>query len=130
SELLRISRNPLMRRQRERLLEFGRSVVLGNDNQTTAIMVCLESEDLPGRSHAATIAALRQLAQEQPLPTYVVGEPVLVHDMFQYAEEDGTRMGWATSGLMLVVILVFLKDVRTIVLSFVIVHVTIVWTKA
>src|SRR5262249_30228375 len=52
------------------------------------------------------------------------------HDMFRYAQDDGEFMGWAASGLLILVILFFLRDVRSIVLPFVIVQMTILWTKA
>ncbi len=130
SELIRIGRNPLMRKRRELLLEFGRGVVLGADNQTTAIMLRLEPETPSGPSREDVIAGLRRFAADQPRPTYVVGEPFLVHDMFRYARDDGAWMGWAASGLLMVVIFTFLRDLRAIVLPFIIVQVTIVWTKA
>jgi len=129
SQLLRIGRNPLMRRRHERLLDFGRGAVLGDDNQTTSIVLRLETERPAGTSREGTIVALRHLAAEQSLPTYVVGEPILVRDMFRYAQDDGAWMGWTASALLTVVILIFLRDLRAILLPFVIVQITIVWTK-
>ena len=116
--------------RRENLLEFARSVLLGEDNQTTAIAMRLEDEATAKQPRPATIAELRRIAAEQSIPTNVVGEPTLVLDMFRYAEEDGQFMGWAASLLMIAVILYFLRDFRSIILPFVIVQMTILWTKA
>lgn len=130
SELLRLGRNPLMRRRQDQLMEFGRGVVLSDDKQTTAIMLRLAGENRLGPPREAVIAELRRLAKQQPIPTYVVGEPILVHDMFRYAEDDGAWMGWAASVLLTLVIFVFLHNLRAIVLPFLVVQVTLVWTKA
>lgn len=116
--------------RRPQLMEFARSVLLGEDNQTTAIAMRLEDEATAKQPRPATIAELRRIAAEQSIPTNVVGEPTLVLDMFRYAEEDGEFMGWAASILMIAVILFFLRDVRSIILPFVIVQMTILWTKA
>ena len=123
------NRKPFKSR-RPKVLEFARSVLLGEDNQTTAIAMRLENEATARQPRPATIAELRRIAAEQPLPTSVVGEPTLVLDMFRYAEEDGQFMGWAASILMVAVILFFLRDFRSIILPFIIVQMTIVWTKA
>ena len=143
------------RTRRQQVLEFSRGVLLGDDDQTTAIVVRLQREDVEREgverddvepddvepdeveregqapiSRAETIRALRALAAAQSLRTYVVGEPILVHDMFRYAQEDGEFMGWAASGLLVGVILFFLRDFKSIVLPFVIVQMTILWTRA
>lgn len=123
------SRKPFKSR-REKLLEFARSVLLGEDNQTTAIAMRLEDESTAKVPRPTTIAELRRIAAEQPIPTSVVGEPTLVLDMFRYAEDDGQFMGWAASILMVAVILFFLRDFRSIILPFIIVQMTILWTKA
>ncbi|MDB5385022.1 MAG: integral rane protein [Planctomycetaceae bacterium] len=118
------------RSRRQRVLEFARGVLLGDDNQTTAIAMRLVQESDAVQPRSATIAELRRIAAEQSLPTYVVGEPTLVLDMFRYAQEDGRFMGLAASALLAVVILFFLRDARSILLPFLIVQMTIVWTKA
>ena len=123
------NRKPFKSR-RVKLLEFARSVLLGDDNQTTAIAMRLEDEATAKQPRPATIAELRRIAAEQSLPTSVVGEPTLVLDMFRYAEDDGQFMGWAASLLMVAVILFFLRDFRSIILPFIIVQMTILWTRA
>ncbi|WP_437186075.1 efflux RND transporter permease subunit [Planctomicrobium sp. SH668] len=130
SELINIGRNPFMRRHPERVIEFGRRLVVGDDNQTTALMISLTPDGQDGISQADTISRLRQIAAEQPFETFVVGEPVLIHDMFQYAEKDGARMGWAAAGVLSFVILIMLRDLRSVILPLIIVQMTVIWTKA
>lgn len=121
---------PFIPLQREKLLEFGRSILLGRDDQTTAVVLRLVDERRAPVPRTESISTIRRIAAEHPLPAYVVGEPVLVHDMFRYAEDDGERMGWASSALLIVVILFFLRSLRWVVLPIVVVQMTILWTKA
>lgn len=127
--LLLTGRAPF-RSRRNKVLEFSRGVLLGDDNQTTAVALRLADEGGTSKPRAETIAQIRKLAAEQTLPTYVVGEPALILDMFRYAQDDGQFLGWAASVLLIGVILFFLRDVRSIVLPFVIVQATILWTRA
>ncbi len=123
-------RYPFMAPRRERVLEFCRGILLGDDRQTTAVVARLEDERTATVPRSETIAAIRRVAANQAAPAHVVGEPVLVHDMFRYAEEDGEWMGWAASGLLMVVILFFLRSMRWLVLPIVVVQMTLAWTLA
>ena len=127
---LAITRLPFFKNRREELIAFSRGVLLGSDDRTTAVALRLLDPRNSPVPRAATLAEIQRIAAEQTIPTFVVGEPVLVHDMFRYAEEDGEWMGWAASGLLVLVILFFLRSLRAVVLPFVIVQFAIVWTKA
>ena len=63
-------------------------------------------------------------------PAYVVGEPVLVHDMFQYVDQDGQRLFYASLVLLGLVIFALFRSLRWVVLSIVLVAATVAWTKA
>jgi predicted RND superfamily exporter protein len=128
--VLQIANQPLLQSQRARIMEFARGLLLGDDNKSTAIALRLEDESNASVPRSKSIDELRRIAAECSLPTYIAGEPILVHDMFRYAQDDGQFMGWAASALLILVILFFLRDVRSIVLPFVIVQMTILWTKA
>src|SRR4029077_4470429 len=81
-----------------------------------------------------TIAAIRQVAKRYEkrsgLKTHVAGEPVQIHDMFQYVQEDGRVLGWASTSLLVVVILVLFRRLRWVLLPILIVQATLLWTKA
>lgn len=125
-----LTRLPLFKSRRDQLIEFSRGILLGADDKTTAIAVRLIEQKKAPVPREETLAEIHRIASEQSISTFVVGEPVLVHDMFRYAEEDGEWMGWAASGLLVLVILVFLRSLRAVVLPFIIVQCAIVWTKA
>jgi uncharacterized protein len=131
----------LLKKRRERVLRFFRGMLVGDDDRTTAIVLRLRSEDetplAAGESFAArrarTIAAIRATAADHAeatgLPVYVVGEPVQVHDMFRYVQQDGAVLGWASAGLLAAVILILFRNLRWVLLPVLIVQATLLWTK-
>ncbi len=114
----------------EDIRELFRGLLIGEDDQTTAIILRIQSEQSATRSRAETIAEIRELAAGNDLPTYIVGEPVQVHDMFRYVEEDGETLGLWSSVLLIGVILLFFRSVRWVILPILVVHATLIWTKA
>jgi len=79
----------LIRRKQDELTELFRGVLIGDDNQTTAIVLRLLPEEETTVPRAETFRRIRSLAKAHTPVAYVVGEPVQVHDMFRYVEEDG-----------------------------------------
>ena len=105
-------------------------VLVGTDGQTTAIFCRLEPEGNAVIPRAKTYQLVREIADAHDPPAAVVGEPVQVHDMFRYVEEDGTTLGWASAVLLMVVIYVLFRSIRWMLLPLIVVQVTLVWTKA
>ncbi|PHS16442.1 MAG: hypothetical protein COA78_03695 [Blastopirellula sp.] len=60
----------------------------------------------------------------------ITGEPVMVVDGFRYVEEDGSRLGWATSILLGIVIFVAFRSIRWVVISITVVQFALWSTKA
>jgi predicted RND superfamily exporter protein len=138
-EMSRIERfllSALFQQRRSQLLEFARGILIGADGQTTGLVLRLEPEDGASVPRDETISAIRKLAREHTLPhggktpVYVVGEPVLIHDMFEYVEQDGQRLFYASLVLLGLVIFGLFRSVRWVLLSVVLVAVTVIWTKA
>lgn len=119
---------------RLRVIESTRGILVGDDNQTTSVVLRLMPEAETPYSRGETIEAIRKVAgshQEQSgFVTYVVGEPVQIHDMFQYVRQDGAVLGWTSTGLLTVVILVLFRRLRWVLLPILIVRATLVWTQA
>lgn len=130
--------NPLLARflskRKEQVLELFRGVLVGDDNETTAIVLRLAPEQESQFPRGKTIAAIRRVAadhaQRTNMPTFVVGEPVQVHDMFRYVQEDGATLGWASSILLTAVILIVFRRIRWVLLPVLVVQSTLLWTKA
>ncbi len=112
------------------LLEFSRRILIGDDNQTTGIVLRLLPEAEAPISRRETFRQIRKLADAHLPRAYVTGEPVMIHDMFRYVEQDGALLGIATSSLLILVILLLFRSLRWMVLPLLLVHAALLWTKA
>lgn len=117
-------------RTHENLLDFSRRILIGDDNETTGIVLRLIPEAEAPISRRETFAELRKLADSHDPPAYVTGEAVMTHDMFRYVEQDGALLGIATSTLLILIILLLFRSVRWMVLPLLLVHASLLWTKA
>lgn len=127
SGLLRIAlRLPATERM---LLNLSRRVLIGDDGQTVAIVMRLEDESLASQPRTEIYRQVRELAARHDPPAVVAGEPLQVHDMFRYVEEDSLVLGLASSGLLMLVILILFRNVRWMLIPVVVVHVTLLWTR-
>lgn len=80
-------------------------------------------------SRVELIGQIRAIFNELP-EGMITGEPVMVVDGFKYVEEDGDRLGWATSLLLAAVILLVFRNIRWMIIAIVVVQVTLQWTHA
>jgi len=117
---------------RQRVLGLVEGVLVGEDRRTVAIVLRLAPATGPEvtANRAATFAAIRRLAAEHRPVAQVVGEPVQVHDMFRYVEQDGRTLFWWSLGLLASVILVLFRSIRWVLLPLAVVVTAILWTEA
>ena len=117
---------------RRRVLSLVEGVLVGADRRTVAIVLRLApatgSDATTDR--AQTFAEIRRLAAAHDPVAQVVGEPVQVHDMFRYVEQDGQTLFWWSLGLLAAVILVLFRSIRWVVLPLLVVVTAILWTEA
>lgn len=126
----RILARAYARMRQEDILEFGEHLVISHDRRTTAVILKLLPEDQSPVPRAETFARIRQIAAAHNPPAFVAGEPIQVHDMFRYVDEDSRLLGWASSGLLMLMILLLFRSLRWVLLPLLVVHVSLVWTKA
>lgn len=119
------SQNPLARR----FLKLFEGYTHGRDGCTAAVICMLEPQESPGATREQTVNSLREKIQRLAHGT-VAGEPVMVVDGFRYVEEDGRRLGWASTILLSVVLLVCFRSLRWMVLCIAVVQVAILATRA
>lgn len=105
-------------------------VLVGQDARTTAIVLRLLPEKESPVSRAETIARIRDIAASHDPPAMVVGEPIQIHDMFRYVEQDGQTLFFVSLALLALVLLLLLQRLRWVVLPVLVVVVSIVWTEA
>jgi hypothetical protein len=129
-----VAKIPFLGKEEDRVWELARGLFLGDDNRTTAVMLRLQPPGDNPRARGDSIAEIRKVAaaftRQTGFPTYIAGEPVQVHDMFRYVEQDGSVLGWASSLLLMLIILIFFRSLRWVLLPMLVVHATLLWTKA
>lgn len=116
--------------KRERVAELINGVLTGTDGETTAVLVRLKPEAESTVSRGETIARIRRIAADHDPPAFVVGEPVQIHDMFRYVEEDGRVLFRVSLCLLAAVLMMLFRSLRWVLLPLVIVVLTIRFTEA
>lgn len=119
------SKNPLARR----FLRLFEGYTHGSDGRTAAVICMLEPQETPGATREQTVNALRDKIQRLADGT-VAGEPVMVVDGFRYVEEDGRRLGWASTILLSLVLLVCFRSLRWMVVCIAVVQLALGATRA
>ncbi|WP_166824279.1 efflux RND transporter permease subunit [Thalassoroseus pseudoceratinae] len=116
------------------LHDLMRGVLIGRNDETTALVLRLQPETEAAIPRAETIARIRAVTEsfgtEFDREMFVVGEPVQVLDMFRYVEDDGQILFTVSLVLLALVLLILLRSVRWVALPVLIVVVTIAWTQA
>ena len=121
--ILRIKAN------RDRLIDFAESFLIGKDRETVAILLKLKPESETNVSRELSYRELRKFAEQHPYNAHVVGEPIQVHEMFVYVEEDGAVLGYTTLVIVIIVLLILFKSPRWVVLPVFVVQIAIFWTR-
>ena len=117
--------SPLARR----FLQLFEGYTHGSDGRTAAIICMLEPQELPGVSREQTVHQLRDKIERLAGGT-VAGEPVMVADGFRLVEEDGQRLGWASTILLALVLLICFRRLRWMVLCVAVVQLALLATRS
>lgn len=95
----------------------------------TAIVCMLVPEAETDVPREATIEQLRE--RIAPLPSgMLAGEPVMVVDGFSYLEQDGERLGWTTTLLLMITIILCFRSVRWVLIPIAVVQLALHVTRA
>ena len=80
-----------------------------------------------------TISQIRSQLENLPAgfpPVMIAGEPVMLVDGFRYVEEDGRRLGWASTILLAGVIILCFRSLRWVIIPVAVVQFALLLTKA
>ena len=100
------------------------------DGRIAAVVCMLKPESEPGTpSRRTTIDELRSIVRTLP-SGMITGEPVMMADGFQYIEEDGRRLGRASTLLLGAVIIICFRSLRWVIVPVVVVQFTLLLTRA
>ncbi|MCA9066756.1 MAG: RND family transporter, partial [Planctomycetaceae bacterium] len=81
-------RAPRSRNTREAMLKMFSGILIGADEETTAVIVQLLPEVSSPVTRGATLKEIRRIAGEFDPTAAVAGEPVQIFDMFDLVERD------------------------------------------
>ena len=109
---------------------FSRGILIGEDNQTAAIVLRLLPEGTATAPRRETLRRLREIAAAHDPPAFVAGEPVQIHDAFDYVEDDGRRLFLVSLVLLSGVLLVLFRTPRWVLVPLAVTAAAVVWTRA
>lgn len=109
---------------RTKVLAMVTGSLVNEDRDVTAIFLRLTPEK-DSDKRAATFRNIRSIADAHDPPAYVAGEPLHVHDMFRYVQEDGALLFKISFVLLSAVLLILFRSVRWILLPAAIVALSI-----
>lgn len=110
--------------------DLYRDRLVSSDGKTAVLLLELGAETQDSQVRAQTIERLSEIAQDHQPPAVVLGGPVLVEEVYTTLEFDGVLLGVASSLILTLVIAILFRSLRWTILPLVVVHVTLIWTKA
>ncbi|QGJ70537.1 MMPL domain-containing protein [Planctomycetales bacterium 10988] len=121
------------------ILKLFEGFLINENKDITALLCLLETEserksDTNDSAQTLTnreiVADIRRISYQHRKDAVIAGEPVMVSDGFAYLEEDGERLGYITTGLLMLVILIFFRSLRWMIIPLIVVQAALIWTQA
>jgi hypothetical protein len=117
--------NPLS----QRFYELFTGYTHGAEGPSVAVLCMLQPESEATQSRSETIQAIRETIEQHPAGK-IAGEPVMVSEGFSLVEEDGRRLGYTSTLLLILVIAICFRSIRWVVIPILVVQFTLVLTRA
>lgn len=125
-----LKKSPYNKNTRQKMLTLFEGVLIGPDQNSTAIVLQLLSAGNSPVSRAETIAAIRETTAATIPGAAVAGEAVQIQDMFNLVERDGNILYIASLAVLSIMLLVMFKNVRWVLASVGIVIASVACTRA
>ncbi len=125
-----LKRSPYNRNTHLKMLQLFDGVLIGPDQESTAIVLQLLSAEDSTVTREVTVASIRNTAAETIPGSFVAGEAVQIQDMFNLVERDGNLLYLASLAVLSVMLLVIFKNLRWVVASIGIVVASVTCTRA
>ena len=125
-----LRKSPYNKNTRQKMLKLFDGVLIGPDQQSTAIVLQLLSAGNSPVSRGETVAAIRETAAATIPGAAVAGEAVQIQDMFNLVEHDGNILYLASLVVLSVMLLVIFKNLRWVLASVGIVIASVTCTRA
>ena len=107
-----LEKAPESRHARKGMLQLFAGILVGDDAQTTSVVLTLLPVADAPVARADTLLQIRKVADEFESDSAVAGEPLLIHDMFRLVEEDSRVLFLASLGILAAVLFVLFRGLR------------------
>lgn len=125
-----LDRAPRSRLTREAMLRLFEGILIGVDEETTAVVLQILPESQSPVSRGETIREIRRVAHSFQADAAVAGEPVQIYDMFDLVERDGRLLYLASVAVLSLVLWVIFGSLRWVLSAIGIVVASVVCTRA
>jgi len=132
-----LSRSPLLgarllmapAKLREAFIQLCEGYTVSQDRKTAAVVCVLKPERDSKIPRTETVDRMRAKIQELAPGGQLTGEPVMVVDGFRYLDEDGRRLGVASTLLLSLTIILCFRSIRWVIVPMAIVYSTLIVTE-
>ncbi len=125
-----LQKSPRNRNTRRAMLSLFNGILIGPDQETTAIVLQLRPGSEATVPRVETIRSIRQIAEQFDPRIAVAGEAVQIQDMFDLVERDGNLLYLASLGVLSAMLMLIFRNVRWVLVSVGIVIASVVCTRA
>ncbi len=125
-----LEKSPRNRNTRRAMLSLFNGILIGPDQETTAIVLQLRSGENASVSREETIRGIREIALQFDPNVAVAGEAVQIQDMFNLVERDGNLLYLASLGVLSAMLMMIFHHIRWVLASVGIVITSVVCTRA
>jgi len=125
-----LDKSPKNRNTRRAMLSLFNGILIGPDEETTAIVLQLRPGDGDTFDRDDTIRGIRRIAEQFEPNVSVAGEAVQIQDMFDLVERDGNLLYIASLCVLSAMLLVIFRNIRWVLASLGIVITSVVCTRA
>ncbi|MDH3717621.1 MAG: MMPL family transporter [Planctomycetota bacterium] len=102
---------------------------IGADRRTTAV-TCMLDPNAPSEAREKTLTRMKEVVKQHDSQAVLVGGPVMVTEGFRLVEDDGNRLGWIATVLLMLTIIACFRSLRWVLVPIVVVNATLLLTKA
>lgn len=115
--------------RREAFMKLCEGYTISEDRKTAAVVCVLKPERECKIERSETVDLMRAAIEELTPGGQLTGEPVMVVDGFRYLEEDGRRLGIASTILLSLTIIFCFRSLRWVIVPMAIVYSTLIFTE-
>ncbi|MEM8678223.1 MAG: MMPL family transporter [Planctomycetota bacterium] len=101
----------------------------GKSASVACMLYPLQDTDVTRAESIEAIRAIMAKPREGIRPGFVTGEPVLIHDAFNFVESDGQLLLTVTTSLLSIAILIFFRNPRWVIIPLAVVQLALLMTN-